>query len=337
MRLWAGGCEAIWAGHGFYLLVLLGLAVFAWHARRQARLQAAEREREHRLREELEAYVSLDPSLAAGLSAGMDAMGAARALAMRVCQTVARRSVFPRVTMLLRDPDGRFSCVGSVGADDLTVAAMQVWGEKVLDEERGNRAGTPVVSRAKSFVIELGEWSAFDRELSAWAVSGKTERRQWRRGIVAPIRTRAGRMMGAIAVCADGQSSELVLRWGGFAGAMAGIELLASQVAIAMENEAMAERLVRAERLAGLGQLAGGVAHALNNPLTAVLGYAELIAETTADARVREDARTIQEEAEKMKKTVERLVEFWQPASSNGEPIDDGSCCGNSRCSVRGS
>ena len=34
--------------------------------------------------------------------------------------------------------------------------------------------------------------------------------------------------------------------------------------------------------MAGLGKLAGGVAHELNNPLTAVLGFAELIAETSA-------------------------------------------------------
>jgi signal transduction histidine kinase len=43
--------------------------------------------------------------------------------------------------------------------------------------------------------------------------------------------------------------------------------------------------------------LAGGMAHALNNPLTAVLGFAELIAEATDEARVKADAGMIVREA----------------------------------------
>lgn len=38
-------------------------------------------------------------------------------------------------------------------------------------------------------------------------------------------------------------------------------------------------RLVEAERLAAFGQLAGGAAHALNNPLSAMIGYASLLLE----------------------------------------------------------
>jgi signal transduction histidine kinase len=68
--------------------------------------------------------------------------------------------------------------------------------------------------------------------------------------------------------------------------------------------------------------LAGGVAHALNNPLTAVLGFAELIAETSGEPRVRQDAVTILHEAKKMKETVQRLVEFWRPVTGVDEPVD---------------
>ena len=166
---------------------------------------------------------------------------------------------------------------------------------------------------SQSFAINLGEWEEFDPEVGTWALSGRKERRRLARGLVAPIRTGggAGRMMGALAVCADGRGLDGWLI--GLDKAMAPVEALAEKLARTMENEAMAEKLLRAEKLAGLGQLAGGVAHALNNPLTAVLGFAELIAETSAEARVRKDAATIAAEALKMKDTVQRLVEFCVP------------------------
>jgi signal transduction histidine kinase len=103
---------------------------------------------------------------------------------------------------------------------------------------------------------------------------------------------------------------------------MGPIETLASRLSAAMENEALAERLLKTEKLAGLGQLAGGVAHALNNPLTAVLGFAELIADTTIDPRVQKDAHTILVEARKMRDTVQRLADFWRPVSPANEPVD---------------
>jgi len=79
---------------------------------------------------------------------------------------------------------------------------------------------------------------------------------------------------------------------------------------------------MRSEKLAGLGQLAGGVAHELNNPLTAVLGFAELIAETSSETRVREDADTIIREALRMRETIESLLHFWRPVTQRDEPVN---------------
>ena len=320
--------EAFAVGAHWVCAAVIGmLAVLVLRLRRKVHTADLEHRRERRLREELEAYAGVGHVVEQGGGGlGTDPMGSARLLSRRVCRTIADKSVFTRVAMLLRDPEGRFACVGSVGIDDLTLAALHAWGEKVVADERGGRlvGGAGAGDRGVgSFQIRLGGWGEFDREVGSWAGEGRRERRRWRRGLVAPIRTHSGRMLGAIVVCADGPGIDGPEGWTvGLVRAMGPIEALAARLSATLENEILNERLLRAEKLAGLGQLAGGVAHALNNPLTAVLGFAELIAETAAETRVQKDARTILLEAMKMKETVGRLVEFWRPSARADEHVD---------------
>jgi len=265
----------------------------------------------------------------------VDRVPATRALAMRVCRTVAEKSSFRRVMVLFREAEGSLRCLGSIGVDDLTSAAVERWAAQVVREEReGGAKAHGLLGRAgaKSVPISLGEWQEFDREISAWEISGRKERRRWRRAVVLPIRTGAGaglggnkgKVVGAIVVCADGLQVSTEDDGGKLAveRMLSPLEALAARLGTTMENEMLSERLLRGEKLAGLGQLAGGVAHALNNPLTAVLGYAELMADTSGDGRVQEDARTILAQAMKMRETVERLVEFWRPVSPADETVD---------------
>ena len=76
--------------------------------------------------------------------------------------------------------------------------------------------------------------------------------------------------------------------------------------------------------MAGLGQLARGMAHELNNPLTAVLGFAELIVATTSEQRVREDAVAIAGQAMRMRDTVANLLRFWHPVAQKDVTVDVG-------------
>lgn len=69
-------------------------------------------------------------------------------------------------------------------------------------------------------------------------------------------------------------------------------------------------RLVKAERLNGLGQMASGVAHDFNNVLNAILGRTERLLNITKDESVAAELRIIEEAATEGARTIKRIQEF---------------------------
>jgi signal transduction histidine kinase len=71
------------------------------------------------------------------------------------------------------------------------------------------------------------------------------------------------------------------------------------------------ERLVQASKLIAVGEMAAGIAHELNNPLTTVAGFAELVLdEIPPDAPFRADVEMVLHEAQRARSVVRRLLDF---------------------------
>ncbi len=84
----------------------------------------------------------------------------------------------------------------------------------------------------------------------------------------------------------------------------------------------MNHKLLQAERLAAVGQLAAGAAHEINNPLAIIYARAQLLELRACDEKTRADFRQMMAQIERITTILTSLMDFARPAPPRMDPVD---------------
>jgi two-component system NtrC family sensor kinase len=255
----------------------------------------AMRQRERVLNQQLERFAEVTSRLLSGEDV--------RALCGQIAEVITSVTTFRRVAVLLADEQHRLYVAGSSGLTPATLMYI---------EESVEKVSAPQIADLQQQARHIGRTSFILSQLQMEAygsVPGTTNYGTnpfWQTGdeLLVPIRSPRGTYVGFFSLDEPRELQRVN------ASEMSKLELLADDLGVAIERAYLQRELVRSEKLAGVGQLVAGMAHELNNPLTAVLGYSEMMHEMSEDPQVRQQAGIIQRESLRMKRIIENLVRF---------------------------
>ncbi len=87
------------------------------------------------------------------------------------------------------------------------------------------------------------------------------------------------------------------------------------------ENKKLRDKAEMSSRLAAVGEMAAGIAHEINNPLTGVIGFSELLlSDTSVSESVKEQLQIIHDGSKRVKDIVKRMLTFARRTKAAKEP-----------------
>ncbi|MGB8128368.1 MAG: ATP-binding protein [Candidatus Angelobacter sp.] len=254
------------------------------------------RRREQKLNHQLQKFSGITSRLLSGVdvnSVGNEIAGAIR-----------ETSTFDRVVIILSHDGRNLYCAGHAGyeGDAKTLIehkCNEVWKFEDLVEACtvGRRLGERSVKLSSEQMEKYGQVPSDARFVPS---------EHWVKGnqVLVSLRSMRGAHVGCIGL-SDPRDVTRVN-----AEELTKIELLAADLAVTVDNTALHRQLARAEKLAAMGQLVAGVAHELNNPLTSIVGYTELISDEVPEGPARQKLDKMLREAQRMKRIIENLLRF---------------------------
>ncbi len=266
----------------------------------QLALKQTAQDREHRARKELEAYSRV--VLSRRRVEDFDRQ------ANLICQTVVASSRFTQAALILLQSSGQYRLAGAAGIDDAPMSALEALATRI--PAAGFLAPgslQPAAEHSQSFKLSLEPWLLPGDDLARLHLTEM---------VATPLVGRAGTdgalLLSDLRDPDDPLHSEDLLP----------VEVLAARIQAARSQTMMLEKLIDAEKFAGLGQLASNVTRQLNNPLTVILGYASLLEATDAmNPQERKGVEAILSEARNMRSTLESLSRMSRSKSDHFSAI----------------
>ncbi|HXZ19619.1 MAG TPA: PAS domain S-box protein [Candidatus Acidoferrales bacterium] len=198
---------------------------------------------------------------------------------LREQQEFARRLIesFPDLIVVL-DHEGKFTFVSNRVRDVLGVAPSDLMGLRY-----GPRAHPEDIAHLDTFVHDILNGAKTNETLE---YRSRHQDGSWRmlRATAAPLSDASGAVTGMVASLRD-----------------------------VTELNRLEQQVLQSEKLAAMGQMIAGVAHELNNPLTAILAVSDMLREHSEDPGHKRQLELLHQQARRAADIVQDLLSFSRP------------------------
>ncbi|HEY2389530.1 MAG TPA: ATP-binding protein [Candidatus Angelobacter sp.] len=253
-------------------------------------------QREQKLNYQLQKFSNITSRLLSGVDVNQ--------VCREIAEAVRETSTFDRVVIILSPDGSTLYAAGHSGYDGEAAKQIEykcndVWKFQDLVEACtiGDKLGERSVMLRPEQMEKYGQIASPTR----YAANPN-----WQKGnqVLVPLRSMRGAHVGCIALSDPREVTRAN------AEELTKIEMLAGDLAVTVDNTALHKQLARSEKLAAMGQLVAGVAHELNNPLTSIVGYSELMSDDLPPGPARQKLDKMLREAQRMKRIIENLLRF---------------------------
>jgi two-component system NtrC family sensor kinase len=226
-----------------------------------------------------------------------------------IASAITEVSNFSVAVVQLEDAEHKLRVAGSSGLSPSSLQTLQDQTESWTLDHIKTLCSQAQLMGKNSYLLPPSEAIPLPQQ--------RNSNRHWknRQELLIPLGSAGGAYLGCIRLAAPRNANTID------ALELSRIEMLAADLAVAVELKALHTQLVWSEKLAALGQLLAGVAHELNNPLTVIMGYSELLSDAVTGPHTRDQLAKLVSEARRMKRITDNLLRFSRQSTRDKQAV----------------